>query len=551
MLNKFNFKKPTLVSLIILLSYIIVIITVSVKSVEMAKGSAFELTDETANRYGTYVKAEIEVAMDSARTLTRTFESMKISGITDREVMNNILKHVLKDNPHFIAIWACWEPNALDGKDNEFINMSGHDSTGRFIPYWNRFNNKLDLEPLYDYETPGSGDYYLIPKNTKSETIIEPYWYPIAGNEVLLTSLVVPIICEEKFLGVVGIDITLNTFQELISGIKPFQTGYASLISNNGQYVAHNSEQIGQYLEDAKAKEAIKLGKTYTSINSDFYRVFVPINIGNTTTPWSIALSVPMDVILQKANEIRNFLIIITLISLFLIIKLINLLVKQSDYEEQKLKFKQTKEINRVLREQRHDFLNHIQVIDGYLELSMIGELTRYLTELKGSMKTPDISIIVPDQEISYFLATKLMYAKELGIKVHTNINATLPIEKTSSFDFVRVIGNLIDNAIYELKTLPTEERVLNLISTNKEHNVILEIFNNGIIVPEDIQSLIFDPGYTTKGVEGDGMGLSIVKKIVEEKYRGSITMESNEEIGGTKFIISIPVNNTDKKMIS
>lgn len=45
-------------------------------------------------------------------------------------------------------------------------------------------------------------------------------------------------------------------------------------------------------------------------------------------------------------------------------------------------------------------------------------------------------------------------------------------------------------------------------------------------------------------------MGLYIVKTLVEEKYYGSLMMESNEQIGGTKFIISISISNSGEKNV-
>lgn len=71
---------------------------------------------------------------------------------TFRETVNSILQNVLQNRPGFTAIWTCWEPNAFDGSDLEYINEPGHDETGRFVPYWYRDGDKLKLEPLKDYD---------------------------------------------------------------------------------------------------------------------------------------------------------------------------------------------------------------------------------------------------------------------------------------------------------------------------------------------------------------------------------------------------------------
>lgn len=214
------------------------------------------------------------------------------------------------------------------------------------------------------------------------------------------------------------------------------------------------------------------------------------------------------------------------------------LLEKQASYEIEIIKYEQAQEVNNILREQRHDFLNHLQVING---LGMYDELKEYTNEIVKSSKMPSLPDGFCSAEGSYFVATKLMYASSLGIQVITNLNAGLPISDQSPFDFVRVIGNLLNNAIYELQKVPLENRVLHLESAKIDDKTVVEIFNKGTIIPKEILENIFQSGYTTKGQDGDGMGLHIVKTIVEGKYFGSIRVESNEEIGGTKFIITVP----------
>jgi Methyl-accepting chemotaxis protein len=288
----------------------------------MAKTSAFEIADRTANQYANQVTNELNNTMDTMKSLASSFEGMKETNNVDRTTMNAMIVNVLKDNPKFIATWTLWEPNALDGKDADYVNKPGYDASGRFIPYWNRGSGDIKLEPLVDYETPGKGDFYQIPKRTQAETIIEPYVYPISNKEVLITSLVAPIKSNNNstFVGVAGTDIALDTIQKMIATIKPFNTGYACLISNGGKYVANpDSKKIGQVVEDNAAKEAIKNGKSYTISNNDVYRVYVPVHIGNTTTPWSIAISVPMTTILEQANSMRNFSTVVALFALVVI----------------------------------------------------------------------------------------------------------------------------------------------------------------------------------------------------------------------------------------
>src|SRR5690606_32414067 len=107
-----------------------------------------------------------------------------------RDVFSTIMKSTLGRNDKLLGIWTCWEPNALDGLDLVYRGAEGSDETGRFIPYWVRSGGRASLTALTDYDT---SDYYLIARNTGAEAILERYYYEIVGQQVLMTSISVPL----------------------------------------------------------------------------------------------------------------------------------------------------------------------------------------------------------------------------------------------------------------------------------------------------------------------------------------------------------------------
>ncbi|OQY13332.1 MAG: hypothetical protein B6I31_01365, partial [Desulfobacteraceae bacterium 4572_19] len=339
MLRKINVKTKILLSicLLALFSFSITIAVITIKTRDMVKMEAEDKIVQMAYRYSGVVKSKLDAAMDAARTMAHLFEGMKNSvDAPERKELNRMLKQLLERNPDFIGTWTCWEPDAFDKNDKEFINADGHDNTGRFVPYWSRSGDKAVVEPLVDYNTPGAGDYYLLSKNTGKETILDPYKYVVSGKEMLITSVVVPIYHNGRVVGVAGIDIALDVFNKLIDDIKTsgaiFGTGYISLISNNSTYVAHPKiERIGQDIikTDPWAqpfKSDIATGKQF--ITASFsktsgayaWRVCVPIVIGNSLTPWAILLSAPEEKIFARAQEITYNAIFICIISLIVFI---------------------------------------------------------------------------------------------------------------------------------------------------------------------------------------------------------------------------------------
>lgn len=100
-----------------------------------------------------------------------------------------------------------------------------------------------------------------------------------------------------------------------------------------------------------------------------------------------------------------------------------------------------------------------------------------------------------------------------------------------------RLFNNLIRNAI---ESIPENAIGKVEISGAVEGNtLILEIYDNGSGIPEDMHDKIFSPNFTTK-TSGTGLGLAICKGIVEQA-KGKIWFNSGKE-GGTCFYISFPI---------
>ena len=99
-----------------------------------------------------------------------------------------------------------------------------------------------------------------------------------------------------------------------------------------------------------------------------------------------------------------------------------------------------------------------------------------------------------------------------------------------------QVWTNLIHNALQAMNYKGTLQ--INTLTQNA--CVLISIIDNGVGIPADIQAKIFEPFFTTKPVgEGSGLGLDIVKKIIE-KHEGKITVAS--EPGKTTFAVYIPI---------
>jgi DNA-binding CsgD family transcriptional regulator len=144
----------------------------------------------------------------AARNLANALISLKALGVTDRWILSDILKATLEKHPEYWGVWTIWEPDALDGRDQEFANQRGHDASGRYAPLWKRTRRGLQLEPNVGYSEPGIGDYYLIPIQKQQEVIFAPYVYhPADGETRRIISQVAPIFEHGRCVGVAGFDV--------------------------------------------------------------------------------------------------------------------------------------------------------------------------------------------------------------------------------------------------------------------------------------------------------------------------------------------------------
>jgi PAS domain S-box-containing protein len=299
--------------------------------------SAKENAMAMARDYAGRLKATIETPLSSSRSLSNSLLAIKDEEITttiSREDVNGMLKNYLQSNPSILGTYTLWEPNAFDGKDSLYKNTVGHDHTGRFIPYWVRSNGKVSVEPLADYEKPGTGDYYLIPKKTAQESVLDPYKYPVGGKDVLMMSMVVPIINNGQFIGITGSDISIDWIQDMVDADQKQifgGVGQVYVISTNGTIAAATGKKglLGKKVDISLPQVDIQQ-KHQVVVSNDTLRVYAPIIFGHSTTPWHVCISVPLGELTKHAQAQMMNLIWLSIIFLTgFIILVIWLLKKQ------------------------------------------------------------------------------------------------------------------------------------------------------------------------------------------------------------------------------
>jgi signal transduction histidine kinase len=104
--------------------------------------------------------------------------------------------------------------------------------------------------------------------------------------------------------------------------------------------------------------------------------------------------------------------------------------------------------------------------------------------------------------------------------------------------EFEQVLINLLGNSSQILKERSVEAPVITLIVEESETGIRITVEDNGGGIPEEIRHKIFSL-YQTSREKGSGMGLYMSRRIIRERFNG--TLELEEGAAGARFVIGIP----------
>jgi signal transduction histidine kinase len=193
------------------------------------------------------------------------------------------------------------------------------------------------------------------------------------------------------------------------------------------------------------------------------------------------------------------------------------------------------------IKEQRHDFINHIQTIHSFLTLKHYDEVQKYTKALVGEIRIVNELIDIDNPALIALIQAKITQAERLNIRFDYAFDqmAQLKLSPVKSTDIVKMLSNLIDNAFDATMELDPEHRRVKVTGDVVSGQLQFQVYNTGHPIPPEIRGKLFEAGFTSKGNgKNSGLGLHIVKQLVN-RYQGSIDLKSEE--GYTQFTIRIP----------
>lgn len=269
---------------------------------EIAQSSALE-TSSLLNR-------NADIAVHLAALLSSTAQGASAPNYSRAQV-KQLTQDLLLASPSASAIYAQFEPNGYDGRDAEYLDDRLYSSEiGSMALYWVANNgqaefNRVDYSSQTDTSLDENGqrksEWYLCSKDSRKTCLMEPYLYEISpSNEMLMTSIVSPVLVQGEFRGVSGIDINLPVLQQqLLSQAQSLYDGKASLylLSSKHLIVASNQhpESLGKALEQADSSLATALAQNNQGqfIYKDQIITVETIRVDAVQNPWKIVIATP------------------------------------------------------------------------------------------------------------------------------------------------------------------------------------------------------------------------------------------------------------------
>ena len=249
------------------------------------------------------------------------------------ELLLDQIKRIIESDADLLHIYAAYEPGVADGPDYQFLGY-GHEVEGteasQLIPNLPGTANYDPDLPIDDYRSDGT--WYGLAKN-EGQVVWGPAHRDIMTG-ALLATVASPIYLNGEFVGVVAVDITLATLDEVLSKIKVGETGYAFVLAPDGRFLGDPPRpdlvEQGKTLSDLADETGIEdlrvLEDEMIAGNEGIIEVVSP-STGKVTwvsyrplesTGWLFAVNSPISELLSEINQLILLIILVSLGGLIL-----------------------------------------------------------------------------------------------------------------------------------------------------------------------------------------------------------------------------------------
>ncbi|MDR2633698.1 MAG: HAMP domain-containing protein, partial [Treponema sp.] len=305
-----------------MLGIILVLTTILItSSSRMQSAAAANNLQSTAGMTAKDIQRRFELYLNVAQSLAQIMSGYEVIEPAQRRMRyDDMLFSILSTDERFIDIYSVWHPQALDEMDEQYANTQGTDATGQYISLYTRESGSIEYRAHQD---PRS----VLANLSGIETMGDPMPRTVNGKQTYTISLNVPVLeSDGTVVGVVGIDVDMAILQPIVAGIKPYGTGRAIMIANNGMVMAHyDPSHIGTNFQQTSISsigqegvnvvlQSLQSGTPMKFFTEGMESVSYPLYVGQVPKPLTVVVSVPEETVLAEVRSMTQYSLLIALL---------------------------------------------------------------------------------------------------------------------------------------------------------------------------------------------------------------------------------------------
>jgi len=296
--------------------------------IELDKVKIEKTADEFSLKIFDFANQNLTLAKSVAISL-ENYETIKET--ERRKTFNNLLKNTLENSNDIVAIWVRFKPYSIDHLDSIYENKEDGIS-GQYIKTYYK-DRKHVIEKNESIADVVFFNNFISENTRKQNAYILPHlvneYKDSYTNKTNIVRFIVPIYNQNKFVGIVGVDVDIKNITDIISAEQQFYKIY--LLSDDNRFIIHPNPKVQdkelteaypylseeyQFLKNLReGKKMYKLGNFLNETESNYY-VFSSLTIPQANTVWNVAVGITERELYSQKRE-RTYIILILATLLF------------------------------------------------------------------------------------------------------------------------------------------------------------------------------------------------------------------------------------------
>ncbi len=319
---------------VVVVVYVIVISFISTEAYFIVRKNVESYTVQSLKNVSRYFSAIIDkdiVVIKTLRDVVKNF--YKYDDKKREEYQERVFVDVLNDNPQFLSMGISWELSALDTNYHKPYGRT------RYLYYWKHGKIMIKHDTV-ELEGDKIGSLYYYYKTSKQPGLTPIYTDTYTGlkqDEVLMTSIVEPILVNDRFYGAVYADISLERMHKIISAINLMKESKTILFSQNGKIIASTGNEPPltpiyslPILKNKKALIVKNLNDNKDlhfvitdSLKKKYFVAIIPVKFHDVKETWGLLTVFPLSFIQKETSAIVKISVIGGIIGLIMLIIII------------------------------------------------------------------------------------------------------------------------------------------------------------------------------------------------------------------------------------